>query len=308
MKTMKNIEDAQVGADRRPDPLRGRLGLNVPAQWWPTAPALKALEAAGFSWVQLHSPPRSVLTDAALAARHAAATRGVLTTTGLRAVIHAPDELLAGTPEHDGALAALVDYATIAGAEIVVYHGRNIAPGQRAAERALAEERSLRQLLPRLAETGVTLAIENLAPVYPGGAALSYAPGVVAELVDRLGLPNVGMCFDIGHAHIAAAARSCAVLDLLEPLADRVALFHVHDNLGDRRRGDLPGVDPIRLDLHLPPGRGTVAWEALAPVLAAHRAPLQLEIHPSHRPTPMALAEVTMGLLSPRGSRRVAAA
>jgi sugar phosphate isomerase/epimerase len=299
MKTMKNIEDAQVGADRRADPLRGRLGLNVPAQWWPTAPSLKAVEAAGFSWVQLHSPPCSVLTDAALAARHATATRGVLATTGLSAVMHAPDELLAGTPEHDRALAGLIDYATIAGARIVVYHGRNIRPGHRATERALAEERSLRALLPRLAEAGVTLAIENLAPVYPGSAALSYAPVVVAELVDRLGLPNVGMCFDIGHAHIAAAARSCTVTDLLEPLADRVVLFHVHDNLGDRRRGDLPGVDPVRLDLHLPPGRGTVPWDALAPILTTHRAPLQLEIHPSHRPTVMALAEITTSLLAP---------
>jgi sugar phosphate isomerase/epimerase len=239
-----------------------------------------------------------VLTDVALAARHATATRGVLATTGLRAVIHAPDELLAGAPDHDRALAGLIDYATIAGAELVVYHGRNIRPGAYAAERVRAEESSLRKLLPRLAATGVTLAIENLAPVYPGTTALSYAPGIVAELVDRLGLPNVGMCFDIGHAHIAAAARSCTVTELLEPIADRVVLFHVHDNLGDRRRGDLPGVDPVRLDLHLPPGRGTVPWDSLAPLLAAHRAPLQLEIHPSHRPTPMALAEVTTSLLS----------
>src|SRR5437870_4528311 len=139
-KTMNKIEDAQAPADRRPDPLRGRLGLNVPAQWWPTAPSLKAVEAAGFNWVQLHSPPRTVLCDPAQAARHATATRGVLSTTGLRAVIHAPDELLAGTPEHDRALAGLIDYATIAGAEIVVYHGRNIRPGARAGERALAEE------------------------------------------------------------------------------------------------------------------------------------------------------------------------
>jgi sugar phosphate isomerase/epimerase len=256
------------------------------------------VEAAGFNWVQLHSPPRQVLTDVAPAARHATAARAVLATTGLRAVIHAPDDLLAGTPDHDRALAGLIDYATIAGAEIVVYHGRNIRPGARASERASAEEASLRRLLPRLAATGVTLAIENLAPVYPGTAALSYAPGIVAELVDRLGLPNVGMCFDIGHAHIAAAARSCTVAELLEPVADRVVLFHVHDNLGDRRRGDLPGVDPIRLDLHLPPGRGTVPWDALAPILQAHRAPLQLEIHPSHRPTPIALAEITTSLLT----------
>jgi sugar phosphate isomerase/epimerase len=302
------METSEMAVAHLPAPLRGRLGLNVPAQWWPTAPALKGIEAAGFQWVQLHSPPEAVLCDETLMARHAGALRSVLATTGLRRVIHAPDDLLAGTPGQDRALIGLLDYAARLGADLVVYHGRNIAPGPSAGERALAEERALRRLaLPRLQEGGLVLAIENLAPVYPGATRLSYSPGIVAELVDRLASPHVGMCFDIGHAHIAAAARGCTVADLLEPLADRVVLFHVHDNLGDRRRGDLPGVDPIRLDLHLAPGRGTVPWDALAPVLATHRAPLQLEVHPSHRPTPMALAEVTIGLLSTSRSARAAA-
>ena len=42
---------------------RPRLGLSVPHEWWPSAPLLKSYEAAGFAWVQLHSPPLSVLAD-----------------------------------------------------------------------------------------------------------------------------------------------------------------------------------------------------------------------------------------------------
>jgi sugar phosphate isomerase/epimerase len=141
--------------------------------------------------------------------------------------------------------------------------------------------------------------------VYPGTARLSYSPRIVAQLVERLSSPWVGMCFDIGHANITAGARNHTAPELLEPVADHVVLFHVHDNLGDRRRGILPGVDPVRLDLHLAPGQGTVPWDALAPLLAAHDAPLQLEIHPSHRSSPVTLAGVTLGVLGPRATQAV---
>jgi sugar phosphate isomerase/epimerase len=92
----------------------------------------------------------------------------------------------------------------------------------------------------------------------------------------------VGLCLDIGHANIVAGLRRTDPLDLIEPALDRVVLFHLHDNLG-ARRGDegSPELDPLRLDLHLPPGRGNVPWDLLAPLFARKSgAPLVLEIHP----------------------------
>ncbi len=38
-----------------------RLGLSIPYDWWPAAPILKEIEAAGFSFVQVPSPPPTVL-------------------------------------------------------------------------------------------------------------------------------------------------------------------------------------------------------------------------------------------------------
>jgi len=35
------------------DPLDGRLGLNVPYEWWPALELLAEIEEAGFSWEQL---------------------------------------------------------------------------------------------------------------------------------------------------------------------------------------------------------------------------------------------------------------
>jgi sugar phosphate isomerase/epimerase len=65
---------------------------------------------------------------------------------------------------------------------------------------------------------------------------------------------------------------------------------------------EAPGLDPLRLDLHLPPGAGGLHWDAVAPALADHRAPLVLEVHPPHRPEPISLAAVTTGLLGRRRS------
>jgi hypothetical protein len=59
------------------------------------------------------------------------------------------------------------------------------------------------------------------------------------------------------------------------------------------------GVDPLRLDLHLAPGRGTLPWERLAPRLAGHEAPLVLEVHPPYRPRAEELYRSTEQLLSP---------
>ncbi|MGI8511512.1 MAG: sugar phosphate isomerase/epimerase family protein [Solirubrobacteraceae bacterium] len=280
------------------DPDR-RLGLNVPAPWWPTAPMLKGFEAAGFGWVQVHSPPAAMLRDRARAGRHAAALRTTLETGALRLVLHGPDDLVAGTRDADRALDGLLDYAAATGAEHVVYHGANlpVADGGGAAarlhDRLAAEEESLQARIGRLEALGVTLAVENLAPVWPGPPRMCHSPAFIAALVTRLDSPRVGMLLDLGHAAITGDARAA-----LDAVAARVTLFHVHDNLGDRHDGTVaPGLDPLRLDLHLPPGSGRIDWAGLAPALRVHDAPLVLEVHPPHRPEPLSLAEVTAELL-----------
>ena len=70
-------------------------------------------------------------------------------------------------------------------------------------------------------------------------------------------------------------------------------LFHVHDNLGVRRgaTSTRPGIDPLELDLHLPPGRGSLPWGRIAPLLREHDAPLVLEVEPSQRPALPALTD-----------------
>ncbi len=286
--------------------LRGRLGLSVPHEWWPSAPLLKSYEAAGFSWVQLHSPPVSVLADARQATHHAAATGTSLATTGMSAVIHAPDGLRAGSPEGDRLFESLLSYAAEVGAAQVVYHALAL-PERPETETALrAEARSLAMLAAVAERLELTIAIENLAPLYPGIETLSASPLTLRGLARRIDSEAIALCLDIGHAHVTADLRHTWADSLCEPVVDTVSLFHVHDNLGarSRRAGEELGVDPLRLDLHLPPGRGTIAWERVGPLLAAHRAPLICEVHPPYRPRAGELAAQVATLLSRVPARR----
>ena len=278
---------------------RVKLGLNVPYEWWPAPPLLKEIEAAGFSIVQVPSPPRSVLIEPRLASRHAAATREALATTSLEAVVHAPGALRPGAAEADATFEGLLSYAADIGATQVVHHAANHVDIPASEDALLAETRSLARLAGLAERLGLTIAVENLAPVFPGPLVLSANPMLLRTMVRRIGSPAVGICVDIGHINVVAGELHTDPLELIEPVLDATVLWHAHDNLGARHdRATKPaGLDPLRLDLHLPPGRGTVPWERLAPLLDRSAAPVVLEVHPP-RPQPPALFAEASGLLS----------
>jgi sugar phosphate isomerase/epimerase len=276
-----------------------RLGLNIPYNWWPSAPILKEIEAAGFRYVQVPSPPPSVLANPRELIRHARALSDTLGTAGLRPLLHGPGSLRVGTAWGDQILEGLLGYAAEMNASHVVYHAANLPDEPASEDGLLAETRSLAELAGRAERLGVIIAIENLAPVYPVRDALSFTPMILRTMAKRISSPSVGLCMDLGHANIVASLRRTDPLELIEPALDRVVLFHLHDNLG-ARRGDhgSPELDPLRLDLHLPPGRGTVPWIRLAPLIARKAAPLMLEVHPP-RPSAAHLFEAARDAVSP---------
>jgi sugar phosphate isomerase/epimerase len=276
-----------------------RLGVDQPAGWWPTTPRLKAYEAAGFQFVQVRMSPRHVLSVPEFLSTHARALRERLALTELRLILHAPDDLLAGTGEHDRQLLGAMRYAERAGAELVVYHGARVpAQGLHMRDRLVAEERSLRMVLGSAAGSGVRLAIENLAPEYPGQPYVCHDPRAIFDLVARLESERVGICLDLGHAHIASGVAGCELAEFVTPVIERVILFDVHDNFGSVVAVPRGGqIEPLRLDLHLAPGAGSLPWHAMAAVLARHPAPLQLEVHPASRPEPATLAVLACEVL-----------
>jgi len=95
---------------------------------------------------------------------------------------------------------------------------------------------------------GVQLLLENLTnPV--------ATPENLLEILRVGHFANVGICLDVGHAHLASS-----VAEAFELLGPRVKELHLHDN--HALEGGLG-------DEHLWPGSGTIDWKALSAAMAA---------------------------------------
>jgi sugar phosphate isomerase/epimerase len=108
---------------------------------------------------------------------------------------------------------------------------------------------------------GVTLLLENI----PNELS---TPARLLEFLHASHLDDVGICFDVGHAHMMGGVA--ADFDSLKP---RIRSTHVHDNNRDR-------------DSHLWPGEGTIEWkQAMALMASAPQVPpILMEIDGDGRP------------------------
>jgi len=102
---------------------------------------------------------------------------------------------------------------------------------------------------------GVQLLVENITNELS-------TPEKLMELLHAGRFDDIGVCFDVGHAHIMSS-----VPQAFEVLKDRVRSTHVHDNDKDH-------------DSHLWPGEGSIAWKQTMELLrtAPHAPPVLLEI------------------------------
>ncbi|HZR30298.1 MAG TPA: sugar phosphate isomerase/epimerase family protein [Terriglobales bacterium] len=102
---------------------------------------------------------------------------------------------------------------------------------------------------------GVQILVENI----PNELS---TPEKLVEFIRASHLEDVGVCFDVGHAHLAGG-----VVQAFEILKDHIRSTHVHDNAGDR-------------DSHLWPTEGSIDWtEAMGALGSAPQVPpLLMEI------------------------------
>jgi sugar phosphate isomerase/epimerase len=119
-------------------------------------------------------------------------------------------------------------------------------------ESALSSVEHLRAFVRQL---GVTLLLENT----PNDLA---TPEKLQELLKALHYPDLGICFDFGHAHLMSSVHQAFGI-----LEDRIRSSHVHDNHRDK-------------DAHLWPGEGSIDWNyAMQSLSAAPQVPaMVLEI------------------------------
>lgn len=110
---------------------------------------------------------------------------------------------------------------------------------------------------------GVKLLAENLTNE-------ATTPEHILSVLDLGHLDNVGVCLDLGHAHMTVG-----IPEALNVLGRRIVSLHVHDNHGMK-------------DEHLWPGDGNIDWQATAKLLGGLATPpaAVLEIHYTLGDTP----------------------
>ena len=95
---------------------------------------------------------------------------------------------------------------------------------------------------------GVRLLVENLLSEVT-------TPEHLVLILELGHLDNIGVCLDVGHAHITVG-----VAEAIATLGGRIASVHIHDNHGTK-------------DEHLWPGDGTIDWPATAAALKTLAGP-----------------------------------
>jgi sugar phosphate isomerase/epimerase len=102
---------------------------------------------------------------------------------------------------------------------------------------------------------GVQLLVENITNELS-------TPEKLLELLHAGRFEDIGVCFDVGHAHIMSS-----VPQAFGVLKERIRSTHIHDNAKDR-------------DSHLWPSAGTIDWKETIDLLrtAPHVLPVLLEI------------------------------
>jgi sugar phosphate isomerase/epimerase len=124
---------------------------------------------------------------------------------------------------------------------------------------------------------GVRILVENI----PNELS---TPEKLVEFVQITHFDDIGVCFDVGHAHIMSE-----VAQAFETLQAHVRSTHIHDNAKDR-------------DAHLWPGEGSIDWKQAMELLrsAPHRPPLLLEIEGEEKLKPAEKMAETFRVLETR--------
>lgn len=151
--------------------------------------------------------------------------------------------------------------------------------------------RYIEALLPAAMEAEVIIAVENTNHAWPetwteGDGSFTVTdntswrhddPALDLQVVEHFASPWVGICYDIGHAHIQGKA-----LETLDKFLPHIALYHLHDNGGDWH------------DSHLQPGYGTTPWYEAFQRMSKGKpdAPWYIEALPRHGSLPLMMKEL----------------
>ena len=121
---------------------------------------------------------------------------------------------------------------------------------------------AIRRLASKARNAGVMLALEN------GPDSMWALDLVLDKIGDDPKKTNLGVCIDVGHAHISHDAGRQPIRNYLERYRGQLIHLHLHDNRGEG-------------DDHLPPGEGSIDWRMALELVnrVGYQGPGVLEIH-----------------------------
>lgn len=140
-----------------------------------------------------------------------------------------------------------IDQAAILGSTIGIVHPttrKDYNTNEEGIDRLLGQMgKTLEALLRHGEQYNFKIAVENMLPYT--GERLGCKVEHLEKILSRYDHPNLGFCFDTGHALVSAGEKA---MELFRFMKDRVIAFHLDDNAGDR-------------DSHLAPGHGRFFWK-----------------------------------------------
>lgn len=182
---------------------------------------------------------------------------------------------------------AAMDVAVELGADRIVHHaGKTPARRKAEIEAILAFQAGhLREAGEEAAERGVYLCVETLFRDDP--TLWTPTPAGLAAHLASVDHPNIRATIDFSHCAQRLDTDGAGLLEELAPLVPLTAHLHVHDSFARIRQGLFRTRCEERMfgmgDLHLPPGDGSLDWEALSRLPYVPGTTLMLET-PEHYP------------------------
>ncbi len=175
-----------------------------------------------------------------LALRDAAAELGVQFVQA-----HAPGGNPISAKDHDLLLASTIrslEICRMLGIPNIVYH----AGWETGVEKEEYFARNLafvKELLPTVEKTGVTLCVENSTKVNMKDMYYFFTGASMREFVELVDHPLFGVCWDTGHANIEGHQY-----DEILALGDTLKMLHINDNMGGRDEHLLPYSGTLNVD------------------------------------------------------------
>ena len=144
----------------------------------------------------------------------------------------------------------LMEVARRLGIEWMVFHTGTLPGAVSRKEHLDANAEWFKRLIDVSRRTGVKVAIENIFDWVDDHVIHAYGvyPDELLEIIQRVGDPDMGVCWDTGHAHLSRMNQYSAI----RMLGGKLVATHVHDNRGR-----------MCYDLHVPPFYGSIDWPSV---------------------------------------------